>query len=61
MPDLNDLILLSENPNEKKMYAEYLLKLFGEQGKTYMMMQASLNSKEYEFLFDHTEDDDISF
>lgn len=42
------------------MYAEYLLKLFGEQGKLYLMMQSNLNPQGYEFLTlcDPSDDDD---
>lgn len=47
LEDLNDLILLSEEVREKRMYAEYLLKLFGEQGKLYLYMQSNANPKAY--------------
>lgn len=50
LEDLNDLIILTELPHERKMYAEYLLKLFGEQGRTYLMMQAASHPSVYEFL-----------
>ena len=43
------------------MYAEYLLKLFGQQGKLYLMMQSSNNPKVYEFLTAEVDDDELSW
>jgi hypothetical protein len=59
LEDLNDLILLADDPRERRMYAEYLLKLFGEQGKQYLMMQSSSNPIPYEFLTSDNDEDDL--
>jgi hypothetical protein len=59
LQDLNDLILLTEDPRERRMYAEYLLKLFGEQGKLYLMMQSSSNPQAYEFLTASADEEDV--
>lgn len=50
MEDLSDLIGVSDSLQEKKLYAEYLIKLFGERGKQYLMAQSSLHPDLYEFL-----------
>lgn len=41
------------------MYAEYLLKLFGEQGKQYLMIQSSSNPLPYEFLTADNDEDEL--
>lgn len=49
LEDLSQLISLTDDPKEKKLYAEHMIRMFGEEGKKYLMLNCAI-SKDYDFL-----------
>lgn len=51
LSDLNELIDLAETPQEKSIFAQYIVRTFGEEGKKYLMLQSSKDPEGYSFLY----------
>lgn len=58
LADLSELIQITEDPKEKGIFASYIIRTFGEEGKTYIMLQSAKDPQGYSFLFDEPNDDE---
>jgi hypothetical protein len=50
LAELSDLIALTEDTKEKKLYAEYMIRSFGEEGKKFLLLQCSIDASNFDFL-----------
>jgi hypothetical protein len=57
LSDLTELIVLADDPQEKKIFASYILRSFGEEGKQYLMLQSLSDPQKFGFLAEADCDD----
>lgn len=50
LESLSQLILYAGSTPEKEIYAEYMITLFEEEGRRYLMLQYELNRTKFDFL-----------
>jgi hypothetical protein len=50
LEDLGELIVIADDPKEKKIFASYIIRSFGEEGKAFMMLQCGIDPKGFGFL-----------
>ena len=58
LEDLGELIVIADDPKEKKIFASYILRSFGEEGKMFMMLQCGKDPQGFGFLLEEGLDDD---
>ena len=58
LKEMGELIELADDKLEKKLFASYILRSFGEEGKAYLMLRSKNESEAFSFLTE-LEDDDL--
>ena len=46
------MIVLADDKNEKKIFASYILRSFGEEGRTYLMLRSEREPEAFGFLIE---------
>ena len=57
LKDLGELISIVEEVKEKRIFAGYVLRSFGEEGKKYLMLRSAQDPEGFGFLEDEGEEE----